>query len=82
MCKLFYFFIALTALLLITPSTDAQSTLLLNYSLSIEPTVGNRLISYKGNYPQSFKDSIQKVDRSRDAISMAFMVSTKFKSRN
>jgi len=82
MCKLFYFFIALTALVLITPSTDAQSTLLLNYSVSIEPTVGNRLISYKGNYPQSFKDSIQKVDRSRDAISMAFMVSTKFKSRN
>lgn len=57
----------------------AQSPFLPSYSLSVEPTIGNRLVSYKGNFSQHFKDSIQKADRSRDALSFAFMVSTKFK---
>lgn len=78
----FKFLIASFVLSFFAISGKAQSSLLLNYSLSIEPTIGNRIISYKGNYPQSFKDSIKKADRSRDAISMAFMVSTKFKSNN
>jgi uncharacterized membrane protein len=82
MYKLFKFLITSITLVFAVISAQSQSSLLLNYSLSIEPTIGNRLISYKGNYPQSFKDSIKKADRSRDAISMAFMVSTKFKSKN
>ena len=82
MKNLFNFFIPLITLFLTSISGYTQSSLLINYSLSVEPTIGNRLISYKGNYPQTFKDSIKKADRSRDAFSVAFMLSTKYKSKN
>lgn len=74
-----YFFLGLTVLCLHYQGY-AQSFVKPSYSFFVEPTLGNRFITYKGNYPQAFKDSLQRADRGRDALSAGFTVSTKFKS--
>jgi hypothetical protein len=79
---LFKYFLATFFVLALCQTAFSQASLKPAYSFSIEPTIGNRLITYKGNYSKLFKDSIKKADHSRDAISAAFMVSTKFKSNS
>ncbi|MCC6818084.1 MAG: hypothetical protein IT245_04235 [Bacteroidia bacterium] len=38
-------------------------------SFSVEPTISNRIMSFKSRYPKTFKDSINKADKYRDALS-------------
>lgn len=44
-------------------------------SFSIEPTLSNRIMTYKRSVTTQFKDSINKMDRWRDAIGGQIMVS-------
>lgn len=44
-------------------------------SISLQPTLGSRFITYKGNFTQDFKDSLNKADRFRDAIGASILVS-------
>lgn len=47
------------------------------YSIAVEPTFGTRIAIYKGSFSDSYKDSLQKADRYRDAIGASFLVSFK-----
>lgn len=47
------------------------------YSFAIEPTFSSRIAVYKGSYSDTYKDSLQKADRYRDAIGASFLVSFK-----
>jgi hypothetical protein len=44
-------------------------------SVSVMPTVSNRLMSFKTNVSNNYKDSINRIDGYRDAISAAVMLS-------
>lgn len=44
-------------------------------SISVMPTVSNRLMSFKTNVPDNYKDSINQSDGYRDALSAAVMMS-------
>ncbi len=44
-------------------------------SISVEPTLGHRIMNFKSKALPSFKDSINKADVWRDAISANFMIS-------
>lgn len=44
-------------------------------SISVEPTLGHRIMNFKSRALPSFKDSINKADKWRDAISANFMLS-------